>query len=114
VQPDGRRSLVAALEDGRAGLDAVRLFLVTADVTPQLEQRLTLIAGRREVALVWVDARSWAERVPAPGAAEGIAIALQRRGVAVVRVRRGDDLGSVLQAGVRAASPTPVSEAARA
>ena len=44
---------------------------------------------------------------------EGIALSLQRRGVAVVRVRRGDDLASVLQAGVRVATPPP-SQAVRA
>jgi uncharacterized protein (DUF58 family) len=114
VQPDGRRALVAALEDGRAGLDASRLFLVTADLSPQLEQRLSLVAGRREVALVWVDPRTWADRVPAPGASDGIALALQRRGVAVVRVRRGDDLAAVLQAGVRTAGHAPKPEAVRA
>lgn len=113
VQPDGRRSLVAALEDGRAGLDAARLFLITTEITPQLEQRLSLVAGRREVALVWVDARTWNDRAPAVGGPEGIALSLQRRGVAVVRVRRGDDLASVLQAGVRVATPPP-SQAVRA
>jgi hypothetical protein len=113
VQPDGRRSLVAALEDGRAGLDAARLFLITTELTPQLEQRLSLVSGRREVALVWVDARTWGDRAPAVGTSEGIALALQRRGVAVVRIRRGDDLASVLQAGVRVATPPP-SQAVRA
>ncbi len=106
VQPDGRRPLVAALEDGRAGLDAARLFLVTSDLGPRLAERLSMVAGRREVALVWVDARSWAERT-APGTPDGIALSLQRRGVSVVRLRRGDDIASSLQAGVR---PAPRAE----
>ena len=52
---------------------------------------------------MWVDARTGSDCAPSPGVAEGIALSLQRRGVAVVRVRRGDDLGAVLQAGVRGA-----------
>ena len=83
MQPDGRRSLVAALEDGRAGLDAARLFLITTELTPQLEQRLSLVSGRREVALVWVDARTWSDRAPAVGASRGhrpVAAAPRRRG----------------------------------
>jgi uncharacterized protein (DUF58 family) len=102
VQPDGRRPLVAAIEDGRAGLDAARLFLVTSDLGPRLAERLALVAGRREVAVVWVDARSWAGPA-AVGTPDGIALSLQRRGVAIARLRRGDDVAAALQAGVRGA-----------
>ena len=62
---------------------------------------------------MWVDARTWSDRAPPSARSEGIALSLQRRGVAVVRVRRGDDLASVLQAGVRVATPPP-SQAVRA
>ena len=104
VQPDGRRALVAALEDGRAGLDAARLFLVTSEITARLEERLGFVAARREVALIWVDARSWSGRPREVGPMDGIALAIQRRGVAIAHVRRGDDLADALSAGAYAAA----------
>ena len=61
-----RRSRTAAPGSTRPGCSSI-----TTEITPQLEQRLSLVAGRREVALVWVDARSWNDRAPAVGGAGG-------------------------------------------
>ena len=98
VQPDGRRSLAATLDDGRAGLDAARLFLVTSDLDARLADRVSAAQGRRELAIVWVDARTWHDGDRAPGLPDGIASTLARRGVAIARLSRGSDVAAVLSA----------------
>jgi uncharacterized protein (DUF58 family) len=103
VQPDGRRSLASTLDDGRAGLDAARLFLVTSDLDARLADRVSAVVGRREIALVWVDARTWHDPEPVAGLPDAIAATLARRGVAVARLRRGSDVAGVLSASSRRA-----------
>jgi uncharacterized protein (DUF58 family) len=98
VQPDGRRALGATLDDARAGLDAARLFLVTSDLDGRLSDRISGSIGRREIALVWVDARTWHDPNPPAGVPDAVAATLQRRGVPVVRLRRDSDIRAVLQA----------------
>ncbi len=96
VQADGRNGLAAALEDGRGTLEAQRLYLVTAELTPRLADRVGTLAVRREIAVAWVDARTWNGARAEPGLAEGVALTLARMGVPLARVRRGDDLRRVL------------------
>jgi uncharacterized protein (DUF58 family) len=109
VRPDGHRPLISVLNDGRAGLDAARLFLVTADLSARLEERIALVGGRREVNVVWVDTRSWEAPEAIGGAADLVAASLVRRGVGVARLHRGVDLAAVLSRGAApAASSTAV------
>jgi uncharacterized protein (DUF58 family) len=110
VRADGRRSLSAVLDDERAGLDAYRLYLVTANLSPRLGDRLVAMqTGRIDLAVVWVDARTWTRRAPEPGAPDGVAVRLARAGVAVARLRRGDDVRAAL-----AGTVEPVPEQVRA
>jgi hypothetical protein len=98
VRADGTHPLAAALEEGRSAVEAERLYLVTADLSPRLADRVAALAVRRETAVVWVDARTWAQPVVTPGLPDGVALNLTRLGVPVARVRRGDDLRQVLDA----------------
>ena len=104
VRDDGRRSLAAVLEDERAGLDAFRLYVVTANLNPRLADKLIAMQfGRIDTAVVWVDARSWARKAPKPAAPDGVALRLSRAGIPFARVRRGDDVRGAL-----GAAPEPV------
>ncbi len=107
VRADGRRTLASALAEGRDGLDAARLFLVTCDLTMGLAERVTAVAARRDVAVVYVDATAWGASVPAAGAGRAAALAvLATRGVPVARLGRGDDLARVLRGTVERAPAT--------
>ena len=109
VEPTAERPLHMMLRDIAAGsgaseaVDAARLFVVTAAVSPALADRLlALRSARRDVALVWVDAPTFAGRRTQPGAEEAASLRLAQAGVAVARLREGDDVGAVLSAtGVR-------------
>ena len=106
VRPDGPHPLAAALEEGRSAVEAQRLYLVTADLSPRLADRLASLAVRHELAVVWVDARTWAGAAVPAGLPDGVAVNLRRIGVPVARVRRGDDLRAVLDARPTAAVAT--------
>jgi len=109
VEPTADRPLHMMLRDIAAGsgaseaVDAARLFVVTAAVSPALADRLlALRSARRDVALVWVDAPTFAGRRTQPGPEEAASLRLAQAGVAVARLRDGDDVGAVLSAtGVR-------------
>jgi uncharacterized protein (DUF58 family) len=107
VRPDGPHPLAAALEEGRSAVEAQRLYLVTADLSPRLADRLSGLAVRHELAVVWVDSRTWGTTAFAPGVPDGVALNLARIGVPVARVRRGDDLRVVLDGRGAAAVATP-------
>jgi uncharacterized protein (DUF58 family) len=97
VRADGRRPLNSVLDDERAGLDAYRLYLVTSNLSPRLGDRLVAMQfGRIDLAVIWVDARTWARQQPVPGAPDGVALRLARAGVAVARLRRRDDVRAAL------------------
>jgi uncharacterized protein (DUF58 family) len=105
VRPLADRPLARMLAETMTGsggetLDAARVYVVTAAMTPALADRLrALRSARRDVAVVWVDLASFAGNGGAPpGAADGAALALARAGSALVRIRRGDDLGRALSA----------------
>ena len=100
VEPDGPTPVAAMLADeaGPAGR-AVELTVVTASVTPRLADRLAQRVFQRHAAtLVYVDPASFTD-TPAeqldPGVASQI-LRLERAGVPVAILRRGDDLASVL------------------
>jgi uncharacterized protein (DUF58 family) len=111
VEPTAKRPLHVMLRDigGGSGaaetVDAARLFVVTAAVSPVLADRLlALRSARRDVALVWVDAPTFAGRRTQLGAEEAASLRLAQAGVAVARLRDGDDVAAVLSAtGIRRA-----------
>jgi uncharacterized protein (DUF58 family) len=81
---------------------AVQLTVVTSTLTPRLAERLAHRAlANHGVSLVYVDAASFGhkagERLPADAGA--LVLRLQRAGVPVAVLRRGDDLAAVLGAG---------------
>jgi uncharacterized protein (DUF58 family) len=103
VRADAHRPLAAMLSEalGATGaaeaIDAARLYIVTGALSPQVASRmLALRSARRDVAVVAVDAASFAGVEHVPGAAESAALQLAASGVAVARVRAGDDIGEVL------------------
>jgi uncharacterized protein (DUF58 family) len=111
LEPTADRPLHAMLREVAGGsgaaeaVDAARLFVVTSAVSPALADRLlSLRSARRDVALVWVDAPTFAGRETGLGAEEAASLRLAQAGVAVARIRSGDDIGAALSAaGVRRA-----------
>jgi uncharacterized protein (DUF58 family) len=103
VEPDGPTPVAAMLADeaGPAGR-ALELTVVTASVTPRLADRLAQRVFQRHAAtLVYVDPASFTD-TPAEQLDPGIAgqiLRLERAGVPVAILRRGDDLASVLGGG---------------
>jgi len=104
AEPRGSRPASALLgEDIGPAARARELVLVTAAVTPELAGRLAQRAvGNAGIAVVWVDAASFAGR-PRDRADAAALLRLQAAGVAVAVVRRGDDLETVLSG-----APTPL------
>jgi uncharacterized protein (DUF58 family) len=101
VEPDGPTPVASLLADEAGPASrALELTVVTASLTPKLAERLAQRVFQRHAAtLVYVDPASF---VPGGGATErdpGIAaqiLRLERAGVPVAVLRRGDDLVSVL------------------
>jgi uncharacterized protein (DUF58 family) len=99
VEPDGPTPVAALLADEAGPASrALELTVVTASLTPRLAERLAQRVFQRHAAtLVYVDPASFV-----PGATErdpGIAaqiLRLERAGVPVAVLRRGDDLASAL------------------
>ena len=96
VEPDGPTPVTAMLADegGHAGR-ALELTVVTANLTPRLVDRLLQrMLNRHAATLVYVEPASFGE-TPAttldPGVS-GLVLRLQRGGVPVAILRRGDDL----------------------
>jgi uncharacterized protein (DUF58 family) len=107
VRADAERPLTTRVRDalGAAGaaeaIDAARLYVVTAALNPDLAARLLATRSvRRDVAVVWVDAPSFAgvERVPGP--AEAASLRLARAGVPVARLGAGDDVAIALSSAI--------------
>jgi len=103
VEPDGPTPVAAMLADeaGPAGR-ALELTVVTASVTPRLADRLAQRVFQRHAAtLVYIDPTSFTDtpgKELDPGTA-GQILRLERAGVPVAILRRGDDLASVLGGG---------------
>jgi uncharacterized protein (DUF58 family) len=102
VEPDGPMPVAAMLADeaGPAGR-ALELTVVTASLSPRLVDRLLQrMMSRHAATLVYVERASFAEGATAqldPATAAQV-LRLQRGGVAVAVLRRGDDLAATLGA----------------
>jgi uncharacterized protein (DUF58 family) len=96
AQPSGRTPAAALLaEDASAAARAYELTVVTAALSAELVERLLQRSlNRRGVALVYVDAASFAS--PPRERAEPALLRLARVGVPVAVLRRGDDLAAKL------------------
>jgi uncharacterized protein (DUF58 family) len=104
AEPDAGTPAAALLESGIGpAARALELVVVTSRIAPGLVDRLLERAlSRRPVALVHIDAPSFAGR---PGGPEPSLLRLQSAGVPIAVVRRGEDLAVAL-AGMRAAEVT--------
>ena len=101
VEPDGPEPLANLLADEASpAARALELVVVTSSVSAALADRLAQRArARRRVALVFVDAATFATR-PKP-TTEPLLLRLQAAGVPVAVARAGDDLAEVLGAAAR-------------
>lgn len=102
VEPDGHTPAANLLAD-EAGpaARALELTVVTSALSPRLAERLaTRALAHHGATLVYVDPASFAEEPPPQPGAEAIAqvLRLQRSGVPVAVLRRGDDLEAKLGA----------------
>jgi hypothetical protein len=95
AEPDARTPAAALLDSGVGpAARALELVVVTSRVERGLVDRLLERAlSRRPVALVHVDAASYAER---PSRRDADLLRLQAAGVPVAVVRRGEDLAAAL------------------
>jgi uncharacterized protein (DUF58 family) len=100
AEQTGRRPVEALLgEHGGVG-HARDLALVTAELRPTLVDALIgRAAARQQVSVVLVDAPTFAGRRRRPAGPDAGLLRLEAAGVAVVVLRRGDDLEGVLSGG---------------
>ena len=98
AEPTGTTPAAALLvEDGGAAARALEVALVTAQLTPQLVDRLLQRAyARRAVSVVYVDAASFASPAAARPRREPLLLRLQAAGIPLAILRRGDDLSAKL------------------
>jgi uncharacterized protein (DUF58 family) len=98
VEPDGAEPLANLLADeGSPAARALELVVVTSTMTAALADRLAQRArARRRVALVFVDAASFAK--PPKSTTEPLLLRLQAAGLPVAVLRAGADLAEVLGA----------------
>jgi uncharacterized protein (DUF58 family) len=114
ARADAGRSLAAYLADSLSGgdqLDAARVYVVTAALSPALAERLLqLRSAQRDVAVAWIDSATFGGRTAVTGA-ESAGLRLARAGIALAHVRHGDDLRRTLSAaGMRTAGPGPTTQ----
>ena len=107
VRADATQPLSTMLRDTRGAtgaaeaIDAARLYVVTAALNPDMAARLlTMRSVRRDVAVVWVDAPSFARVERVPGPAEAASLRLARAGVPVARLGAGDDVAIALSSAI--------------
>jgi uncharacterized protein (DUF58 family) len=105
VRADADRPLESMLREvvsasGAAdAVDAARVFVVTGVMSGPLAERLiALRSARRDVAVVWVEAPSFAGVQTVPGPATGASLRLARAGIPVAILRAGDSVSEVLSA----------------
>jgi uncharacterized protein (DUF58 family) len=105
VEADAPRPLAEFLAESSRGpdpVDAARVFVITAAMSPLLAERvLGMSSSQCEPAVVWIDGASFAasKRRKETGP-EAAALRLTRSGVAVARIRAGDHVGQALSAPV--------------
>jgi uncharacterized protein (DUF58 family) len=105
VEADAPRPLAEFLAESSRGpdpVDAARVFVITAAMSPLLAERvLGMTSSQCEPAVVWIDGASFAasKRRKETGP-EAAALRLTRSGVAVARIRAGDHVGQALSAPV--------------
>ena len=100
VQPDGRTPVASLLSQGSEAGRALELAVVTAQLPPELVERIAQrAAARRGISVVYVDAPTFAGRRPR---ALPELLRLQALGVPTVTLRRGDDLAARLGAAAEA------------
>jgi uncharacterized protein (DUF58 family) len=105
VRADADRPLATLVREalGATGaaeaVDAARLYVVTASLNPQLATRLVALrTARRDVAVVWVDAPTFAGVQRLPGEPDAGSLVLARAGISVAHLRAGDDVAAALSA----------------
>ena len=105
VEADAPRPLAEFLAESSRGpdpVDAARVFVITAAMSPLLAERvLGMTSSQCDPAVVWIDGASFAasKRRKETGP-EAAALRLTRSGVAVARIRAGDHVGQALSAPV--------------
>jgi uncharacterized protein (DUF58 family) len=105
VEATAPRPLAEFLAEASRGpdpVDAARVFVITAGMSPLLAERvLGMASSQCEPAVVWIDGASFAagKRRKDTGP-ESAALRLTRSGVAVARIRSGDHVGQALSAPV--------------
>ena len=105
VEATASRSLAEFLAEASRGpdpVDAARVFVITAGMSPLLAERvLGMASSQCEPAVVWIDGASFAAAKRRKDTApEAAALRLTRSGVAVARIRAGDHVGQALSAPV--------------
>lgn len=105
VEANAPRPLAEFLAESSRGpdpVDAARVFVITAGMSPLLAERvLGMASSQCDPAVVWIDGASFApaKRRKDTGP-EAAALRLTRSGVAVARIRAGDHVGQALSAPV--------------
>ncbi len=105
VEADAPRPLAEFLAESTRGpdpVDAARVFVITAGMSPLLAERvLGMTSSQCEPAVVWIDGTSFAASTRRKETGpEAAALRLTRSGVAVARIRAGDHVGQALSAPV--------------
>jgi uncharacterized protein (DUF58 family) len=99
VEPSGQAPLESLLaEEASPAARALELTIVTASLSPRLVDRLLQrMLNRHSATLVYVERASFAgEAGPLDPVTGALVLRLQRGGVPVAVLRRGDDLGAKL------------------
>jgi uncharacterized protein (DUF58 family) len=105
VEATASRPLAEFLAESSRGpdpVDAARVFVITAGMSPPLAERvLGMASSQCEPAVVWIDGASFAaDKRRKDTGPESAALRLTRSGVAVARIRSGDHVGQALSAPV--------------
>jgi uncharacterized protein (DUF58 family) len=105
VEANAPRPLADFLAESSRGpdpVDAARVFIITANMSSVLAERvLGMTSSQCEPAVVWVDGASFGpSRRRKDTGPEAAALRLTRSGVAVARIRAGDHVGQALSAPV--------------
>jgi uncharacterized protein (DUF58 family) len=95
AEPSARHGLARFLSADHAWTSSGEIVLVTSTTDPAAFGRILALSARRGVAVVWVDAPSFAGR---PTRAEPGLLRLAAHGVTTAVLRHGDDLARVLGA----------------